>query len=693
MPENLQAYLWDKPCRRDFSPLLFFPGSQATIASMDRYSLNQLMLIDFVPSRPRARVQQCHLYIPEYPALVVCLVFLVLFVCGHCLADDKILRVEDFGAVADGKTDCTEAFKKAIALANKTGPGVTVRLGQGRYVISSELPGKAAGGQDTSGLEGKAKEEYDLCKQVNKFKVPACIKLDGIKGVTLTGVGQQTEVVVNGPMAGAFDLLNCTAIHMRDFCVDYDPIPFTQGTIIGIDENAGTFDYKIDADFPQLSEYWFDKCDSKWGVPFDNQRRFRQGGLSAIFCKNWEERGDSVWRMNLNYPNQAKGLRIGDRYIHIARTHNSVITFNQCTDIFLDNLSIYASPSASTFFLRCEGTVHINGLQTRARPGSKRILGPNADGVHCQSLRKGPVIENCIFEAMADDAMNIYAPPSVITEVIDPNRIRVSNPHVLRKGDYVQIIRPSEGVILEESVEVAAVDNNIITLKNTVSGLKAGKNHVDADTLYNLSACGNGFIVRNNVIGGFRGRGILARGQDGLIENNLIHDTSGQGISICNEPDWPEGPIPAHVTIRNNTLVGVCRDSNQMNGAAIQVSAYKLGYTVAQQAVSTRPVIENNRIVDSPGHAILLQGVSGAKVNNNMVQQTANDRPLEAYYGITLQNCKDISIDGFVMIDSLARIRAGILLEGTSRDEVKTCHIYADVPENGLVIAENRTEK
>jgi hypothetical protein len=45
------------------------------------------------------------------------------------------------------------------------------------------------------------------------------------------------------------------------------------------------------------------------------------------------------------------------------------------------------------------------------------------------------------------------------------------------------------------------------------------------------------------------------------------------------------------------------------------------------------------------------------------------------------------------MIDSWDRIRAGVFLDGTSRDQVKTCHIYADVPGNGLVIAENRTEK
>jgi polygalacturonase len=612
------------------------------------------------------------------------ILLMVILLDSICAA--KTIYVNDFGAVADGKTDSTPAFQKAFAQAGQEGPGVTIQLGKGRYVLSSNVPDLVTGKQDTSHLEGQDKEDYELYKQINKYKVPSCLKLENIHGLTVAGQGAATEIIVNCPMAGTFELWNCSDITMRDFCIDYDPIPFTQGTIIDINQKAGTFDYKIDTGFSQLSEYWFLKSDSRWGIPFDDQRRFRQGGLSAIFCKDWGKIGESTWRMNLDSPNQAAGLKVGDRYIHIARTHNPAIGFYRCAEVSIENLQFYASPSSSTIFYQCEGTIHVNGLQAKPRPGSGRIFGPNADGVHCQSLRKGPIIENCVFEGMADDAMNFYAAPSVINEIISPDKVRVKEVNVLRKGDHIQIIEPSTGTIKAADMEVTSVEGNVITFAKGVEGLKAGKNHVEADTIFNLSACGSGFIVRNNIIGGFRGRGVVARAHHGLIENNLIHDTSGNGILLCNEPDWPEGPIPADITIQNNTIISVNRDQDQRRCGAIQVSAFKLRYEFIDKPQLHNVVIKNNKIIDSPGSAILLQGVCDANVTNNLVQLTANDRPIEEYYGIKLDSCKDIKIDNFTITDQWGRVNSAVFLDGTPKENVSIKNINADLNNKGQLV-------
>ena len=621
-------------------------------------------------------------------------IFIFILLSAGCLVSAdlaKVIRIEDFGAVADGKTDCTAALQKAIAQANEQGPGTTIQLGKGRYVLSTKLPKDVREFKDRSNLKGRDKEEYNLYKQCQKLNVAPCIKMVNIKGVTLAGEGAETEIIITCPLATAFRINNCADIVFKNLAIDYEPIPFTQGTITAVDTDAGTFDYRIAKGFPQLSEYWFNKCDAKWGMSFDEDRRFRMGASSAVFSNSWDDIGDSSWRMHLHYPRQAKNLKVGDRFVHLARRGGtSALNFARCGDVKIDNVHIYAGGGAATVFIRCEGNIHIDGLKVRPRPGAGRILSMNADGVHCQSCRKGPLIENCVFEGMADDGMNFYAPPSIIAQILAPNKVRVNSIHVLRKGDRIQIIRPSDGTIRAVDVEVTSVEKNVVTFARGVEGLKAGVNHIEADTIFNLSACGNGFIVRNNIIGGFRGRGVLARAHHGLIENNLIHETSGQGIAICNEPDWPEGPIPSDVTIRNNTLVGVLRDSNQQHAGAIQISAYKLRFGVADKPCFRNVVIENNRIIDSPGRVIILQGVSDAVIRNNLVQLTANKRSIKEYFGIKLDNCENIIIEDFTMSDQWSRITSAVSLKGTSKKSVSISNVHADLNAKGQLIKQQQ---
>jgi len=616
---------------------------------------------------------------------------LIFIVLSGCLAGSAeaagVIRVEDFGAAADGKTDCTAAFQKAIAQANEQGPGVTVQLGKGRYILSTKLPDELVESPGTSNLQGKDKEEFELFKRSRKVHIAPCIIMADVKGVTLAGVGAETEIIVTCPMAAAFQVNNCADIVFKDLAIDYDPLPFTQGTITAIDTVANTFDYRIDEGFPLLSEYWFDKCDAKWGMAFDENRRFRMGGLTVVFIGKWQDSGDRSWRMYPHYPGQEKTLKVGDRFVHIARMGGaSALNFSRCGNVTIDNVHIYACGGAATVFSQSEGDIHIDGLRIGPRPGSGRILSTNADGVHCQSSRKGPLIENCVFEGMSDDGMNFYTPPSIVTEILAPDKVRVNSIRALRKGDRMQIVRPMDGTIRAADAEVTSVEGDVVTFAQGIDGLQAGANHTEADAIFNLSACGSGFIVRNNILGGFRGRGVLARAHHGLIENNLIRETSGQGIVVCNEPDWPEGPIPADVTIRNNTLVGVLRDASQQNLGAIEVSACKLRYQIADKPAVHNVLIKNNRIVDSPGRAIVLQGVSDAVIRGNMVQLTANDRPVKEYRGIILKNCESVKIEDFTMLDQWSRIITAVLLEGTAREQVSIADVHADLATQGQLV-------
>ena len=58
---------------------------------------------------------------------------------------------------------------------------------------------------------------------------------------------------------------------------------------------------------------------------------------------------------------------------------------------------------------------------------------------------------------------------------------------------------------------------------------------------------------------GNRRYGCLLRAGGGVVEDNTFEDTTGAGVVLTNEPDWPEGPVPWGIRIRRNRFLrGLC---------------------------------------------------------------------------------------------------------------------------------------
>jgi hypothetical protein len=286
-------------------------------------------------------------------------------------------------------------------------------------------------------------------------------------------------------------------------------------------------------------------------------------------------------------------MDIGDRFVHLARRVsgcNLAIFFHYCRNSGIENVTIYASPAGATASAGSSGMV-IRGLAVRRRPDSVRLISSSADGHYCQRNRRGPLIENCYFEGMADDGTNMGTFPSIVTEVISTTRLRVKDVEdvgLIRKSDILQIMNPRLGTILDE-VKAIDVQGDVVTLEHPVMGITAGTDHTDSDTIYNLSACSQGYIIRNNHFIGNRRHGMLLRSGNGLVEGNLIEEVSGLGIVVTNEPGsdsgWPEGPMAQGITIRNNTIVNVgyaAEFADSCYGAAIKIKGEKLGCGLAE---------------------------------------------------------------------------------------------------------------
>ena len=585
----------------------------------------------------------------------------------------KTIHVDDFGAKADGVFNSHPAIAKAFEKSTQFNGAVTIQFAPGKYIIGPEF-------------------------EAVKNESPDCFKVSDVRNLTVQGDPAGTELVITSPLSDVLRIFNGADIVIKDLVVDYDPLPFTQGNIVAVDIINGTFDMDLDTGFPSLSEFWFSGTDvGKWGFSYDKDGQFRLGAKSAVFTRSWEHVENRIWRMSLQNKNDAANLRMGDRFMHMARTGGkAVFFFCHCKNVSVQNVVVYSNNSSAIQFYECDGDLHVNGLVVRPRPGTGRLLSTNADAVHCQANRKGPKVENCLFEWLADDPMNFYAAPSIVTKVIAANMVEVDTPRVLRAGDMIQIIAPEKGILRAAKVEVTKIEGRVITIAREVEGLHAGSNrHVDSDTIYNLSACSAGYIIRNNILGGLRGRGIVIRGGNGIIENNLIKDTSGQGLVIANEPMWPEGPMPYNVTIRNNVLWNVGRDEMYNKGSsAILIAGHREhNWQPAQDRGVQKILVEDNLIINPPNTAFLIMSAQDVVLRNNMVHIVDGHDGLDSYMGVVLQNCEDVEIEQLLMADAKKRFAAGIVIDPLDGDEPKNIHfnhITADLTEKGkLVLQKN----
>jgi hypothetical protein len=465
--------------------------------------------------------------------------------------------------------------------------------------------------------------------------------------------------------------------------VDYDPLPFCQGTIRAVDATAGSFDLEVETGYPAPDAENFVKAMEpygKWGMIIDPAtRRIRAGTPDHYMTPRWEHREGRTWRFFTTQEHYRLGLRhmrVGDSYVHLARGYGSAVLAQGCEDIEIQNVIIHASPGLAVGLVGNRGKIAVRGLEVRFAPNTTRLLTTNADGVHCQQNRAGPIIERCYFEGMADDAINIYAPPNVLLEIRGPTEWLVSPQCLVLPGDRLQVFDPKTGRIRGEvkALKVAVEGRRLLlTLDKPLEGAAAGRDHRDADTLYNLDACGAGFRICNNHMKGNRRYGCLLRAGGGFVEDNVFEDTTGAGVVLTNEPDWPEGPVPWGITIRNNRFLrgGTCQGyADSPHGAALAVRAARLGFGLAEGDGIHDVAIEKNEFVDRAGAAIYVGGARDVTIRDNRVSASLNAELRRKGGAILIDRSRAVKLANNEVTDPRPGIAAAVeILPGATQGE------------------------
>lgn len=457
--------------------------------------------------------------------------------------------------------------------------------------------------------------------------------------------------IVGTKLVPALSIDDSSHVAIHGLTIDYDPLPFTQGTIVAIDPASHYLDVKLDPGYPDTEAY------TRCGVS-DPTTREQKADTEPTYGVPVKRVGDRLLRV-ASSEGSLRNVRIGDLFVLAAYHHTPpAVRITNCGGMVLEDVTIWSAPSIAIFERGGAGgntyrRVQVTPGPTPAGAAAPRLRSSVADGLHSTDTARGPLVEDCVFERMADDGIAVHSSYSLVLEPAAGGVIfSAKEGRIPRPGESIEIDSPAglvRGTAKVKSVtELAGYSAE--KLKSVLHDYvwdaefryytKAWQMELDSppggtaagDRVSINEHRGDGFVLRGNRISQNRGHGILVRASDGVIENNTIMGSSRSGITLTPDQNWNEAGFSHNVTIRNNTIRDVGNEAFLMKRpdvGAITVCAIEekapnssKNFAYSPPGGQTQIAIENNHVENCATIGLLIASAGKVEVKGNTFSKT-----------------------------------------------------------------------
>lgn len=457
--------------------------------------------------------------------------------------------------------------------------------------------------------------------------------------------------IMEDPRKGAILFQNCNNVTLRGATIDYAVLPFTQGTIEHMAQDGKWYDIRIDQGYPTYLDdpKYFPKELS--GYIIDRKTLNFKKGTDDMYSAKVERLGNDLFRLHWRTPAKTN-INVND--LMAFRGHFShTIQLEECGGMEVTGVTILASTGFGIFEDNGDGGNRYTNI--KITPGPKpagavreRILASAADGFHSNGVRKGPVVENCLFEKMTDDGVAVHGNYAMVMEA-DGNMVTVSTvwKNIFSEGDPLRFYDKNHRLVAEAVVKEVASSINYTPSKNLKIGVFEWRNYhrlmLDhkvevefGDFISTPNSNGSGYVIRNNTIRNNRARGILVKADNGLIEGNVLERNTMFGVLVTPETDSNEADYSHMLTIRNNTF----KDTGWYN-VPLQISGY-------DRAIEHDHIIISNNsfFSDQPKVNAIISSAKNVQFINNQFHFQNLQNQINLMKPVQLKDADNIRIEG-----------------------------------------------
>jgi hypothetical protein len=496
--------------------------------------------------------------------------------------------------------------------------------------------------------------------------------------IDATGV----TLVFTDPRVSSIVFDQCERVTLRGVTMLRDPVPFSQGEIIAVSADRGAIDVRVEAGYPA------DAGDPRYfpqtgGVEiFDRATRLRKPDTIAVHFDRIERIGAGEFRFVVS-PALPPDMPVAPGDLITWRgVHCNDIMLHRCAGMVLEDVTIKSGSGLVIHEMDGEGGNRLTRVKITRGPAPAGAPTPplrstNADAFHSSNQRRGPILEDCLFEDMGDDGVNIHGSGALVCEakgealIVDSRRMpfyRPGDPLRLynRQGELVGEGRV-RGVELLKNYKppqppppemrmfrnVAAAKYYEITLENALPLAEPGCMAV------NPNACGAGFVIRNCIIRNNRAQAVVLKGNDGLVENCTFENNTNTAIVVA--PDvsfWNEPDFTHRLVIRNNTIrrAGVYRRPDLFKAGSLTIAGCEPNTTPGAYVKRRQHrdiLIENTLIECNDGPNVLLTSAEGVVLRGNrFVRPMQSPSRRGERHGIPpgilvqIRHCSDVRLEG-----------------------------------------------
>ena len=495
-------------------------------------------------------------------------------------------------AVSKGEylDDCTAEIMDAVMAAHKAGGG-TVRLEKRYYDFYPERATRLP---------------IPVSNHDRASSHPVQLPFVGITNVTLEA--ENTTFRFHGNCIG-LAAVDSEGINIRGVRFMWPRPWFAELSVTGFENgkthvrfNPSRFDCRVvDGKLMLFGEDWTSHLER--AAFFSGKTRALVPRSSDMYIKAKVERTgpcEIAFHEDLSKPVLGRtgiGLQIGDTIVIRSKDRlRPAICLYRTMDAMFDKVFVHGGFGMGLLAQFCENVEFCNGGVKPLYP--EEFSSHTVDATHFSSVKGLVKVENCIFEGMLDDAINVHATSAIIEEVQkrrvvcrDRRMDGVSN-ELFKKGDNVRFIK---GVTLENGpvmkvtgVEKLAEDLFALTVDGDVPvgyGVEDAVENVD----WYPNVVFRGNTVRNN-----RARATLfTSAKPVLCESNIFERVSGAAIRVSGDAIfWYEtGPV-SQLTIRGNVFDG-CQLRGK-GGAVIVVDPMVKHLKAQKRNYHGRIVVQDN---------------------------------------------------------------------------------------------------